>query len=336
MKWYVLTSIAAAGAVAAAGLGYYILKKRNPEQGDDPNAEQRFAGESNASSPGTQQASTPYSPLPQVQSKYPLQRGSRGESVRLLQQALITKFGASILPKYGADGSWGAELEKALSSKGLSTQISEQTFNAYSNGNFGSQHNSSVPDLTKPNTTASSISNDVKTWLVPTWVVDPKVAIGYKLFDAVKTKNFRATLTLLKGLYNVADYTSASKGFQFRPFEAPLRRYTLVNGLLTGFSSLSEKQQLRDEFRRMGLKETVSSNDPANYESTWSLSGLGKAHRNLRTTMQAIITDGFNIRVHVPARTLLGQWMSSGNGFTKFKSPDGRELYVRTNAVVFA
>jgi hypothetical protein len=50
--------------------------------------------------------------------------------------------------------------------------------------------------------------------------------------------------------------------------------------------------------------------------------------------MNAIITDGFNIRVAVPARTLIGRRLSSGNGFTRVLTFDGRIIYVRTNAIM--
>lgn len=339
MKWYVLTGIAVAGTAVAAGLGYFILAPRR--KNDEPDPQIRFTGEQ-LPAPDKTQESTPNYPTVPATSGFPIKRGSRGEYVRSLQNALIQKFGATILPKYGADGSWGSEMEKALTSKGLKTIIDQTTYTDYITGNFGGTTNAAS---NAPKTTASSIANDIKSILVPTWVVDAKVGIGYKLFDAAKAKNLPATLSLLKSLNSLTDYTSASKGFQLRPWKVSMSlplfiptptRFTLVSGLFDSFTSQNDKNQIRAELRRMGLKETVKNSDPANYDSTWSLSGLGKAHRNIRTTMRAIISDGFNVRVEVPARTILGQWLSSGNGYTRFRSADGRDLYVRSNAVVFA
>ncbi len=49
---------------------------------------------------------------------FPLKMGSDNGNVKLLQLALIAKYGRpSVLPKYGADGKWGAETESAVSSK---------------------------------------------------------------------------------------------------------------------------------------------------------------------------------------------------------------------------
>jgi hypothetical protein len=345
MKWYVLTGIAVAGTAVAAGLGYYVLKSR---RSDDSDPESKFTGDQNSfDTPSeTPQTSVRYTtPAPSVpaSSGFPLKRGSRGEYVRNLQNALIQKYGAQALPKYGADGSWGAEVDTALKKNGLKTVIDQTTYTDYVTGNFG--ETSSSPNA--PKTTAPTVVDDIKSILVPTWIVDPKVKTGYQIFSTAKAKNLQATLSLLKTLSNVTDYTSASKGFQLRPWKTEVNvswtgpnvqvaRYTLVTGLLDAFSSQSDKNLLRAEFRRMGLKETVKNSDPANYDSSWSLSGLGKGHRNVRTTMRAVISDGFNVRVEVPARTLLGQWLSSGNGYTRFRTHDGRDMYVRSNAIVFS
>jgi hypothetical protein len=344
MKWYVLTGIAVAGTAVAAGLGYFILAPRK-NNNDQTDPQTRFTGEQQTEPPAeTTPRYAPSTPSTPVSSGFPLTRGSRGEYVRNLQNALIQKFGKTILPKYGADGSWGKEMDTALVSKGLKTNIDQTTYTDYVTGNFTSSASAS----SAPKTTATTIVGDLKNFLVPTWIVDPKVGVGYKLFDAAKAKNLSATLTFLRSLNSVTDYASASKGFQLRPWKTEVgmtwygtpsvnvARFTLVTGLLDAFTAQADKHQLRAEFRRMGLKEIVKNNDPASYDSTWSLSGLGKAHRNIRTTMKALISDGFNVRVEVPARTILGQWLSSGNGFTRFRTIDGRDMYVRSNAVTFA
>jgi hypothetical protein len=337
--WYkkplVLISIGT-GFVGLCGLGYYIYtRSRNSASQSTAKAEGGFdsgVSENRVAELPSPDFSVPaptYSPSPS--GGFPLQKGSRGELVANLQRALINKFGTIVLPKWGADGVWGSELTTALASKGLKTVIDNATYSNYVMGNFGSSGSSSTPKTTAN----TSIVRDIVKSVVPSFVTDPNIKIGFQLFDTAKAKNIGATLQLLTKLKNTNDYSSASQGFQMRPYEPPFRTYTLVTGLLDAFKdSADNKAKLRTEFRRMGLRETVKNSDPANYESTWTLSGLGAANKNVRTTMKAIITDGFNIRVEVPARTVIGRWVSSGNGYTRFRTFDGRAMYVRTNAVV--
>lgn len=61
--------------------------------------------------------------------KFPLKRGSSGQLVKNIQKALIAKFGRKILPKYGADGHWGSEMQSALKKLKLPTTITSQMFN---------------------------------------------------------------------------------------------------------------------------------------------------------------------------------------------------------------
>lgn len=335
--WYkrplVLVSIGA-GFIGLSGLGYWIYTRSRNAKGErigKPDEGFDASGESPNKLPAPD-FSAPVPTLPPVSTGFPIQKGSRGEYVRNLQNALINKYGASILPKWGADGQWGSELTAALTGKGLKTVIDNPTYTNYVTGNFGS---SSSANVNAPTTSSTSVVKDIVKSIIPSWVTDPNIKIGYQLFDAAKAKNITTTLQLLAKLRNTNDYSSASQGFQMRPYEPPFRTYTLVTGLLDAFkSSADSKAKIRAEFRRMGLKERVTNSDPANYDSTWSLSGLGAASKNVRTTMRAIITDGFNIRVEIPARTLLGSWVSSGNGYTRFRTFDGRAMYVRTNAVV--
>lgn len=66
------------------------------------------------------------------QGKFPLKRGSRGELVKRIQNLLIKKYGQSVLPKYGADGHWGSELESVMLAKGFPNVISETQFKEWS------------------------------------------------------------------------------------------------------------------------------------------------------------------------------------------------------------
>jgi peptidoglycan hydrolase-like protein with peptidoglycan-binding domain len=62
---------------------------------------------------------------------FPLKRGSKGNRVTQLQNALVKKYGASILPKYGVDGMFGKEVEAALVRAKLPTSINESTYNSF-------------------------------------------------------------------------------------------------------------------------------------------------------------------------------------------------------------
>jgi hypothetical protein len=341
--WYkrplVLVAIGS-GFVGLSGLGIWLYK-RSQNSGGDANSRTGKTGDDFDSQSGSQPPALPspdytkeapsYSSSTTT-SNFPIKKGSRGEFVKNLQNALIQKYGASVLPKYGADGVWGSELTKALTDNKLKTVIDNTTYTDYVTGNFNSQPSTIDPSKT---TASSGIVTKVFNSIIPSWVTNPSLKIGWQLFDAAKAKNIDATITLLKQIANVNDYGTASQGFQLRPYQLiPLHRFTLVSGLFDAFSdSQDKKNKIREQLRRMGLVEHVKNSDAANYDSSWTLSGLGSVLKNVRTKMKAIITDGFNIRMEIPPHTLLGRWLSSGNGYTRFRSFDGRTLYIRSNAI---
>lgn len=152
--------------------------------------------------------------------QFPLRKGSKGETVRQLQQALINKYGSSILPKYGADGDFGSETFNALKKKGLATTVDESTFNV----------------LTQGADSAGSSSGD----------------LSQKLWSAAFTHNFSGVLSLLKSIKNKDQYQQVSNSFMQRRLNGV--RQTLVNGLLSSFHTDEQKQQIRMEFLRMGLQ----------------------------------------------------------------------------------
>lgn len=152
-----------------------------------------------------------------VISDFPLKKGSKGSNVKLLQEALIIKYGKSILPKYGADGDFGTETANALKKAGLPATINESTFNV--------------------------VIQSVK--------VD-KTAIGTDLYSAAISKNYTKAISLLKQLQNTEDYSAASEVFKQNRINGV--RQTLVNGLLNTFTTSSQKEAIKFEFLRMGLQ----------------------------------------------------------------------------------
>jgi peptidoglycan hydrolase-like protein with peptidoglycan-binding domain len=149
---------------------------------------------------------------------FPLKKGSKGPTVKKLQEALIAKYGAQILPKYGADGDFGSETVNALTKLGLPTTITESTFHVIAQG---------IPS-TNP------------------------ASIGKELYSAAIKKDFNKVIGLLQKLKTVDDYSAA--GEQFKQYRINGVRHTLVNGLLNTFATESQKQKIRFEFLRIGLQ----------------------------------------------------------------------------------
>ncbi|MFN4313297.1 MAG: peptidoglycan-binding domain-containing protein [Chitinophagaceae bacterium] len=171
--------------------------------------------------PATSNSNSTYSSSPAgnntAASGFPLKKGSKGSNVRLLQQALISKYGKSILPKYGADGDFGSETVAALKKAGLPITINESTFYVLTQGS-------------KPE------SGD----------------IGKGLYNAAAAKNYSKVLSLLKQMQSVDDYTKANE--VFKQYRLGAVRQTIVNGLLNTFASTAQKEAIRLEFLRMGLQ----------------------------------------------------------------------------------
>jgi hypothetical protein len=147
-------------------------------------------------------------------SDFPLKKGSKGEKVRQLQEALIAKFGKTLMPKYGADGQFGSELTNALKAKGLPATIDEQQFTI----------------LTSVDTTDTAT----------------------KIYNALTKKDFSTTVAALKTLRDTNDYKTVGDQFKAKRFNGVST--TLVTGALNTFSDPSQKQQIQLEFSRMGLK----------------------------------------------------------------------------------
>lgn len=149
--------------------------------------------------------------------EFPIRRGSKGEKVRMLQQALIDKYGRQILPRYGADGSFGAEMATALKKLKLPAAISQSTYNV----------------------------------LVQTSDSD-NTSLAQSLFRAASKRDFTTTLSLLKRISSADEYREVSN--QFKTYYLNGVRQTLVNGMLNSFTTTEQKQAIRFEFIRMGLQ----------------------------------------------------------------------------------
>lgn len=219
---------------------------------------------------------------------FPLKKGSKGANVKTLQQALIAKYGATILPRYGADGDFGSETVAAVNKAGLPASIDETTFFVFIQGSSGN--------------------------------ID-KSAIAAKLLDAANRKDLSTILNQLKLLKTKEDYRQVSEIFS----QSRLRgvRQTLVNGLLDTFTSETQKQQIRYEFVRMGLK----------YDGTkWSLDGFDG--RPIVTTEPASVWITATESLQVPSKMVLGAEVTRRLDYTLFENA-GRYFLVATRSVKY-
>ncbi len=112
----ILIGLSVLGTGVAGFLGWNYLKKKKANQEEDTTS-------------FTETASVNTAPV--KNDSFPLKRGSKGNRVTQLQNALVKKFGASILPKYGVDGMFGKEVEAALVRAKLPTSINESTYNSF-------------------------------------------------------------------------------------------------------------------------------------------------------------------------------------------------------------
>jgi hypothetical protein len=200
-------------------------------------------------------------------SDFPLKKGSRGPKVRQLQLALITKYGKSILPKYGADGSFGNETMAALNKlkdQGIlaSAMIDENMFNIL---------------------TADAGNNMRQT--------------GSDLYDAAQANDYHKAIPLLQNLKNTDDYKAANTAFKSRSFSG---RISLLSGMFNAFKEKSQRDNLRILFGGMGLHY-----DKKNGE--WSLPSLsGYGGPGIITIEPTIVWINTHHKINVPARMVLG------------------------------
>lgn len=153
---------------------------------------------------------------PKANDHFPLAVGSKGNRVTALQKALIGKYSAKILPKFGADGMFGKELEDALISKGLPKVVDENLYNV----------------------------------LVKARTFDAR-NIAQNLHNYIFNRKLEPVLTNLKKMRNTDDYNAVNDNFMQMIFEGA--RNTLVTALMKKFTG-QNKQKIQLQLLRMGLK----------------------------------------------------------------------------------
>ncbi len=218
-KWLAVSlGLAATGALSYFGFQYWKKNKAANNTNSNDIAVTNTGTETSApahNAPIKPKYTAPKEPA--TKDAFPLAKGSKGDKVKAFQQALITKYGKSILPKYGADGDFGSEMSSALKKAGLSDSITETTFNLLVKG--------ASPDHT---------------------------AVAKDLYTAAKSKDFNKAIGLLKTLRNTDDYKAVSDTFV--NYRIGNVRQTLVNGMLNSFNDAKQKDAIRLAFSNMGLK----------------------------------------------------------------------------------
>ncbi len=104
------------GVAGFLGWNYWRNKKKAKQEEDSTSATDVMNTNTNTSAPSIKN------------DEFPLKRGSKGNRVTLLQNALVKKYGANILPKYGVDGMFGKEVEAALVRAKMPTSINEANY----------------------------------------------------------------------------------------------------------------------------------------------------------------------------------------------------------------
>lgn len=226
---------------------------------------------------------------------FPLKRGSKGERVTQLQQALANMIGKEAMNANGGiDGKFGSGTENALKIAGYSSAVSENVFQAI---------------VTKANAVGSTLNAK---------------ALAQDLYRAAQARDLQSVVTLLMQMKNVSDYSVVNEYYK----AIPIISKTIVNDLLNYVFSKDQtaKEQIKNEFLRMGLK--------VNALGVWSLQGI-RLYHDLVTVRPTVVTDAHAHKIAVPLNTILGEEIKVASGMTWFKSVDNGILQVPTQDVKY-
>lgn len=219
--------IYALGIGAVGGAIYYTVQglrnKREAEGGHTPEAQKSSGTTYNVYNSGSQGDS------------FPLKRGSRGQRVKQLQQALANIIGMAEMNRNGGiDGIFGRGTENALMLANYPKVVSEDLFKQI-------------------------VEN------IPTIVFDP-TSLAQRLYSFANLQNLSGVLEVLKQIKSVAEYSSVNEAYK----KLSIVSRTIVTHLLdTAFATdYMAKDKIKGEFLRMGLKYSSAT-------GKWSLAGLG-------------------------------------------------------------
>lgn len=284
----------------------YLKRKKNIEKRPDDASDNSDTIIINNTLPASYRtSSTSTSSGSSSRDSFPLKRGSRGQRVLQLQQALASILGASVMnANGGVDGVFGAGTSNALKQAGYSEVINETLFNT-------------IIERAGLRTGAGTSAYDPKT-------------LARDLYKSAQVKNLEDVLVLLKRIRSASEYSSVSEHYKKLGFISR----TVVTDLLDYAFKTNEgaKQLIRNEFLRMGLKVDASGK--------WSVptaqAGLsGRLYKDLITLRDTLVIDSRSNRIPVRKNTILGEEFKIANGMTWFRSVDKSILQVPTQDVTY-
>lgn len=218
------------------------------------------------------------------QGGFPIQKGSKGELVKLVQQAILRMGGSAagyITSTGGADGKFGSGLEQALNAIGYPVVLQKEDFERLiAKANTSSATGTSaVPSIFDATTLAKEIKDAA--WALP--------------------RNLNNVIAGLAKIKSVGEYQVVNEAYK----KLGLVSKTIVTDLLDyAFKSDSEtaKQLIRNEFLRIGLKTNGT---------TWTLGGLGDTEMPLVQTINPTSIRYFKTKniERVGKNVILGHFM---------------------------
>lgn len=254
-----------------------------------------------------------YHPPKQVDQLFPLKRGSKGDLVKDVQQALMKKYGGDILPKYGDDGFYGQEMETALVRKGYPTVIDSKDYAKIMSIN--SKTDTSKEDDKDP---PKPSGDDTKKF-------NPK-AIAYSLYMSVKNDDVIKALDVLKKIKNKDQYLYVNEEFKKKDIVGKTSM-TIATALDFRFGKSKEyKKKINSQLYRIGLKYDGDK---------WSLSGFLDTSNLICTITPTTIWDRRGKQLAVDAKKVLGTYIRSKNGICEFETEDGKLLFVNCHQISY-
>lgn len=290
--------------VVALGTGGYFLYKHLTKKGtqsavdDFTEAVEENKFPSSGSTP-PKKIPSGYKPKPAT-NNFPLKLKSKGPLVKAVQLAILKKNPAA-LPKYGADGYYGKELQKALTESGIPTSIDKELYDQIIAGKAGKDSGNDAGKET-PLSTES---------------------IADLLYSGIIQGNIETCLRALWKIKNVKSYSRVNDVFKEKRIKGT--RKTIATALSHAFPYDPERKKYRAQLYTIGLKWRGDQ---------WALSGFSAMPDNrLVTIKRAKIWDSKGNFLMIPNGTIIGTLLSAKNGLTEFLTLDGRQLFIDTTAI---
>lgn len=306
-----------AGALGLTAFSYWFFKGRKgvdvKDTGNDLFQKLSQHKENNGGNQPPANSSPKPNPKPTAdKTSFPLKKGDKGTLIKHLQETLIEKYGAEILPKFGADGDFETELLAALKSKGFPSVIDEATYKKILSGGEAPDENSTASNtesIMPPATKTKNLS------------VKQGIDVAKNIWLSSTLKKLPEMVAQLKRMHGTQDYKTVNN--LFKTIRTNGVHQTIVNAVLNTFSGDdTSKHVVTNEFLRIGLKYDGDK---------WNLSGIEP--RQIMTHRTTNVRNLEGIELEVPAQTLLGEHLSERNHLTAFRTLDNHILYVPTKDI---